>query len=247
MNPTFNLKVPFKILATGETIDISPVSSAIEKSALEVQAISDADNLDLVCEMYKIPANLPVPVKLAGLLKVREISSGSDCSLKYKCPCCGRITENVILLEDMLDFSHWEEVQAFKDLKLTDYGMQNLDKLHKCSSFELLRFFEVDPTGFSLADFAQLKISAIARVPVFKESIDSRCILCGDIKKVRVDEEFVLKSLCTHDLKSLYQTYTKLVLNGFTKADVDGMLPFEREVQSGIIDRIIEDRKPQSN
>jgi len=53
----------------------------------------------------------------------------------------------------------------------------------------------------------------------------------------------VVKSLSTHSIAAMYQVYHKLVINGFTKLDVDSMLPFEREIQSGLIDQAVQNLK----
>lgn len=246
-NPTLDLEVDFKILATGESIKLSPISSQIEKSALEAQAIQEDEQIafDHICKLYGVPDNLSEDLKLACLLKVREISNGSDCQLKYKCPKCNRVTESIIMLEDMLDFSLFDKIERFRDVKLKDVTELNLDP-ENIKMSDVFGMFEESPELKNIRDLEDVKdltLSLKARFPKFKHSMTSRCILCDFENLVNVDRQFVVKSLSTHSIAAMYQVYHKLVINGFTKLDVDSMLPFEREIQSGLIDQAVQQLK----
>ena len=244
MNPTLGLEINFKILATGESVKLSPISSKIEKSALEVQAIQEDEDIafDYICKLYGVPENLPEDLKLACLLKVREISNGGDCHLKYKCPRCNRVTESVIMLEDMLDFSLFDKIEKFRDAKIKDISKIDLDvdNIKMSDAFDM---FEERPQLQNLEDDKDLTLSLKARIPKFKHTLTSRCILCDFENLVNVDRQFVVKSLSAHSIAAMYQVYHKLVINGFTKLDVDSMLPFEREIQSGLIDQAVQNLK----
>ena len=247
MNPTLNLEVDFKILASGESVKLSPISSQIEKAALEAQAIQEDEDIAFthICKLYGVPENLSEDLKLACLLKVREISNGGDCHLKYKCPKCKRVTESVIMLEDMLDFSLFDKIERFRDARLKDLGDLNLDleNIENVKMSEVFDYFEERPQLQNLEDVKDLTLSLKARFPKFKHDLHSRCILCGFENLVNVDRQFVVKSLSTHSIAAMYQVYHKLVINGFTKLDVDSMLPFEREIQSGLIDQAVQNLK----
>lgn len=246
-NPTLSLEIDFKILATGESVKLSPISSQIEKAALEAQAIQEDEDIAFahICKLYGVPENLPEDLKLACLLKVREISNGGDCHLKYKCPKCNRVTESVIMLEDMLDFSLFDKIERFRDAKLKDLGDLNLDleNIENVKMSEVFDFFEQKPELKNMEDVKDLTLSLKARFPKFKHTLTSRCILCDFENLVNVDRQFVVKSLSTHSIAAMYQVYHKLVINGFTKLDVDSMLPFEREIQSGLIDQAVQNLK----
>lgn len=245
MNPTLNLEVDFKILASGESVKLSPISSQIEKSALEAQAIQEDEDIAFrhICKLYGVPENLSEDLKLACLLKIREISNGGDCHLKYKCPKCNRVTESVIMLEDMLDFSLFDKIERYKDAKLKDIGELDLQDPESIKMSDVFDYFEQRPNLKNMEDVKDLALSLKARFPKFKHTMTSRCILCGFENLVNVDRQFVIKSLSTHSIAAMYQVYHKLVINGFTKLDVDSMLPFEREIQSGLIDQAVQNLK----
>ena len=245
MNPTLNLEVDFKVLASGESVKLSPISSQIEKAALEAQAIQEDEDIAFtyICKLYGVPENLSEDLKLACLLKVREISNGGDCHLKYKCPRCKRVTESVIMLEDMLDFSLFDKIERFKDAKLKDLGELDLQDPENIKMSDVFDYFEQRPNLKNMEDVKDLALSLKARFPKFKHTMTSRCILCDFENLVNVDRQFVIKSLSTHSIAAMYQVYHKLVINGFTKLDVDSMLPFEREIQSGLIDQAVQNLK----
>lgn len=247
-NPTLNLEIDFQILASGESVKLSPISSKIEKAALEAQAIQEDEDIAFkhICQLYKVPENLSEDLKLACLLKVREISNGGDCLLKYKCPKCKRVTESVIMLEDMLDFSLFEKIERFRDAKLKDLNELNLQDPESIKMSDVFDYFKQRPELKNMQDLEGVKdlaLSLKARFPKFKHTMTSQCILCGFENLVDVNRQFVIKSLSTHSIAAMYQVYHKLVINGFTKLDVDSMLPFEREIQSGLIDQAVQNLK----
>lgn len=237
----------FQIFATGESIDLFAVTSAKEKSALEILSIFEEDKaFEEVCKVYLPPEcqNFPEELKLALLAKVHEISNGSDCKIKFKCPNCKNITESVIMLENLVSFENFEkpEVQRFQHLKLKDPL-----KVGVHPDLQMTQISEVfeDAKAETLVDLKELLLAYRARLPVFKREVSCRCVLCQHENWVRLDKDFILKSLSEYSLSSMYQVYNKLVINGFSKSDVDEMLPFERDVHAALIDKAIEDRKPK--
>ena len=149
------------------------------------------------------------------------------------------------MLEDMLDFSLFDKIERFRDAKLKDLGDLNLDleNIENVKMSGVFDYFEERPQLQNLEDVKDLALSLKARFPKFKHDMHSRCVLCGFENLVNVDRQFVVKSLSTHSIAAMYQVYHKLVINGFTKLDVDSMLPFEREIQSGLIDQAVQNLK----
>lgn len=244
-NPVTKIKMPFQILATGETIEVSPISSAVEKAALEIRALKE-DAFEDICDLYGVPKGLPDSLKMATLLKIREISNGADCQVKFKCPHCHRPSESMVLLENLLDFSNFEKVQRFRDAKLSPEvvtGETKLGKILETPMTGALRYFEDKPDLKTLMDVKDLYQSLVFRFPKVKTSLCARCPLCMGFKEFKLTKGFCLEALSEHSISSMYKTYHALVINGFTKLDVDSMLPFEREVQKGLIDKTIEERK----
>lgn len=226
---------------------LSPMSSQVEKSILEIQAIHDNAELAFsdICNLLQIPDWLNDDIRLACMLKIREISSGSDCLVKYKCPKCNSYTESQILLEKMLDFSLWGQVKKFQDVKLKE-GV-SLNEVQHCSILQSLQYVEDCPSFTQVSDITDLALSLKARIPKLVQSKTCKCLFCGFESLVNINKQFVLNSMSEYSISSMYQAYHKLVINGFTKLDVDSMLPFERDVQLGLIDKMIEDMRKRNN
>lgn len=254
LNPTLNLKVKFEVYP-GHFVELHPISTLEEKSALEIQAIyPDVENredivFNEICRAYGIPENLTEPQKLACILKVREISSGSDCNIKYKCKNCKRISENILLLEDMLDFSLYERAITENPDVLFNLK-ENIDfgKIHDSGILQVPEFVDLKFNVKTISDYSKVLLILKSGLPKLKPEVTCNCVLCQHEHKVRINRKFILDSLSSCTLSSLYQIYHKLVINGFTKQDVDSMLPFERDVQVTLIDKRIEElRKANSN
>lgn len=256
--------VPFKIAEPDYYIMLNPILSRQEKQALEVQALFESlpqqQIVDKICEVYNVSTKLPQDLKLAALLKVREISNGSDCKIKFKCPNCSRVTEDTILLEDMLDFSNYKKVTKFRDFdikNLTLSQMSDIIQLKNITSVKLTDILSIlDPNKHNLefsnlGQLTELAGSMIARIGVLKTETKCKCILCQHEHSLKIDQEFILNNLSEHSISSMYKTYHQLVINGFSKLDVDSMYPFEREIHVGLIDQRIQEmqalREQQKN
>lgn len=243
-------KTKFQVLATGESLDLHPITSAHEKAALEIQAIKSEDPegaFDDICELYGISRELPESIKIAGLMKVREISNGSDCRVKFKCLFCNRPSEGVALLENLLDFSAFEKVEKFRDLKLAYFEPLMIRDILNAKMTDAPKFFQKPPLMATLFDVKDLFESLIKRLPRLKKVVECKCPLCGGNNPITISKEFCMNALSEHSITTMYKTYHALVINGFTKMDVDSMLPFEREAQKGLIDRMIEKRRNAQN
>lgn len=246
MNPVTKVKIPFQILAKGESIEVACITSAIEKASLEIQALKK-DAFGDICDLYNIPSGLPESLKMVTLLKIREISNGSDCNVKFtKCPHCSRPSEGVIYLENLLDFSNFDQVERFRDISVKPEilrGATRLEEMIDAPISKTLEFIEDPVEVKSLLDLQELKKSLLFRFPKIRKTLPCKCPLCRNEIQVSLTKDFCLKALSEHDIASMYKTYHSLVINGFSKADIDSMLPFEREVQKGLIDKVIEEAK----
>lgn len=230
----YPLQVPFEIIK-GQNRLVRPMRSYTEKTILEFGVMTEDENLifDNVCELLEVPEDLPYLMKLAWIYKVREISFGSDLRLTYKCPHCGQITESVILLEDLLSWPVWDALpKELQDLKLKNpditYGeISEAGFVQSCKLVETL-----EPKN--LHEASQIAIALKAKLPQMRKTIDSKCAICRGVKPINiVNRKFAIDSLSEQSMVSMLQAYNAMAMNGFTKADVDSMLPFERELHLG--------------
>lgn len=239
----YPLSVPFEIIKGASPKWISPMQSYIEKTILEFGVMTEDANLifDNVCKLLGVPENLPYLMKVAWIYKVREISFGSDLRLTYKCPHCGQITESVILLEDLLSWPVWEklppELQSL-EFHNPDITYGEILEAGFISSCKLAKV----PDPKDLHEANQIAIALKAKLPQMRKSIDAKCAICRNPKEINiVNRQFVIDSLSEQTMISMIQAYNVMAMNGFTKGDVDSMLPFERELHLGLFKKRTEE------
>lgn len=232
----YPLQIPFEIIKGATPFLVRPMRSHIEKTILEFGVMTDNADLifDNVCKLLGVPDELPYMLKVAWIYKVREVSFGSDLLLTYKCPSCGRVTESVILLEDLLSWPEipkLRELGKFYELKDPDVPYTKIENAGLISSSKYLKV--QDPK--TLEEARDYAISLRSRLPVVKRVIHSKCQFCPNHKAIGItNKQFVLDSLSEHSMISMVQAYNAMAINGFTKLDVDSMLPFERELHLGL-------------
>lgn len=227
------MEVPFEMIK-GVKEFITPFKSKTEKEILEYSLMTDDLNLIFrnVCKSLKVPEDLPYEHKLAWIYKTREISFGSDFQIQYKCPSCGRYMENVILLEDLLEYPVWDKLpEDLKSIKLLD-GVTVRDLV----TLKVSDLPRVTNAKFnSLQDATKIMIALKSKVPRLKKTKTTNCF-CGYKKTIDLTKSgFCINSLSTHTMLSMIQAYHVLVMNGFTKLDVDSMFPYEREIHLDLL------------
>lgn len=241
-------------------LDVHPITSGEEKLGLEIQAIQDFKNhselVDDICKLYGVDTSLPTEIKLAALLKVKEVSNGADVQLKYKCTACQRLTEFPLMLENMLEFdafnllkdSKIDKLSKFRKITLKDsVSIKDLSDIKECKSQDVFKYLKSDYTITKLSDINLVLLTLKARYPKLKTDMSARCMFCSNEDKVKINEKFVLDALSEHSISSMYKTYHTLMINGMSKGDVDSMFPFEREVHIGLIDEKVKSLKESRN
>lgn len=227
-----NLKVPFEIVKDAKPYYVNPYTSGVEKAFLEYQVMQVDKELvfDAICSLLEIPEDLPKKIKMAWIYRCREISFGSDFTIRYKCPGCGRVTESTLLLEKLLSWG----VPRFQ---VKDNFNLSIRDIQSTAPSEAHKYFK-DAMCSTLSDFMAYYNDLTLRIPRVRNTLGAQCMFsCGHIHKVSpFSLGFLVDSLSDHDITNMMKTYHVLVTNGFTKADVDSMLPFEREVQKGLIE-----------
>lgn len=226
---------PFEIIKGKPPYMVNPMTSKVEKSILEFSLMTDDTALVFrnVCGVLNVPEELPHMLKLAYIYKCREISFGSDLLIGYKCPKCKHYMESSVLLENLLEWKLYDNLpEHLKNIKVPEhFGYKEICEV---KTHELISIFGL-PNDSKLSDVINYNIALKSKVPTLKKSVYAKCI-CGHHKEIRIDNhKFCLDSLSEHKLLTMYKAYNALAMNGFTKLDVDSMLPFEREVHLSLI------------
>ena len=222
--------IPFEIVKGADPVLISPMQSKDEKLLLEYAIMTDDSNqiFDAACRILGVPGYLPYDLKVAVLYKIREISFGGDLSLRFKCNQCFQLSESSIMMDNLLRFPLKEKFDT--NLKLSE---TNLEPLLSFNISNAYKFFEGVKTPTTVLEASVYASALRAKIPTMTKSINTNCIFCGHKKEVSiVNKKFILNSLSEQTLLTMIKMYNALASNGFSKMDVDSMLPFEREVHA---------------
>ena len=227
------LKVPFNLVQGTQPLLLSPMYSKDEKNILEYGVMHDDINLifNTVCELLEIPEWLPYELKIACIYKIREISFGGDLTLRYKCPKCGRLTESITMLDNLLEWNSTQQLpKELSELKLKKNNLEEIFKFNISNAFE---YFEGVPTPRTITDASKYAIALRSKIPSIKRTVDCKCFFCLSIRKINItNKKFIIDSLSEQTALTMIKQYNALAMNGFTKHDTDSMLPFEREVHA---------------
>lgn len=180
-----------------------------------------ADNIS--CDVSK----LTTLEKKAILFNLRAISIGEGIECKFKCNNCKQVNDTVMDISDIIEGVTSDEINDCYE-ELTD------DTLHKFVNVDVddLSLEEYDEL-FSFVDEKRVKFNFIRKI---------KCLKCGSDTSFDVsDNKYIIESLSEDSLMSIYQTVADLVYYGkYSKLDVDSMLPFERTIFVGLLNKTTE-------
>ena len=226
------LKVRYKY-ADKEFI-LEPYTTSQEKDLLLLSAVGD-DDLELALSICGVKDSviddLSTMEKKAMLCKLREISVGSEVNVTFKCISCKAANENTINIENII-------------LPPVDASSEVTDVFKEVTDENLNEFVVVsDIKDLDLDVYDDLMKTVKNSVHTFDFKKPSNCQKCGCVNKINIEgSEFIFSTLSEDSLMSLYQTYNDLTFFGkYTKADIDGMYPFERTIFISLLNKSRED------
>lgn len=240
MGQKSNLKIPFKILNVPKMLEVPAMLTWQEKEILELLTIfpdiekkqRNSQIFDQICNILGIPKDLPLKLKMVLFYAVREVSFGSDVDINFKCKQCQRANSMTLEIENLLQF---EKMEGFNiDVEPEEF-IQLINDVEQVNIKKLAKYYNVS----SLATMNQLvEVSRQFRkvVPNIKDTLKCKCMFCQKEHEVKIlTYKFLFDSVSKYDYVNLLKTYQILIEYGFTKEDIDSMLPFERELHIGII------------
>jgi hypothetical protein len=225
--------VKLKFEYGNKSFSINPYNTAIEKDLLIMESFENYDLKDAlqVLGLSKEEVqDLTLDEQMALMFKFRAVSVGEEMNVKYKCRHCEKPNETTVSIEDNIKKSKSDikVEQLFK--KVTEDNLHefvpdiDVDELTIDEFDELLKKVEKAAVGF---DFV-------------KESI---CMHCHKPNHISFENpEKILSYMSEDSLVSLYQTYNDLTFFGkYSKADIDSMIPFERTIFIGLLNKTREE------
>lgn len=214
---------------------IKPYTSKVEKDILIMSSfeIFDADEaLRVLGVKKKIRKSLSNNEKKALLYKYREVSHGNEIDIKFNCKKCNKTNESAILASDFIVKSNLDDSDILKidkevtENNLSDYLINNID----------LEELDID-------EYEALLNRVKLNQNKFNFTKICKCLSCKADNIFDIgSEKYIIEQLSDSTLVSLYKTYTNMIMFGnMSKADIDEMYPFEREIFIGLISKTKED------
>lgn len=219
---------------SGKTIYVKPYDTVQEKELLLFNEVSDKPDIDGVMDILKDNIsgdvqNLSHKEKIAVLYKLRSLSIGEEINIKYSCKECKAPNESGINISEII-------VPGEGTYKINDQFKEvTEDNLHE--------FVDVDVDELELDEFDDLLKKVRENATTFSLVKENACMVCNHTHYFDVSgDDYVINSLSEDTIMSFYQTTADLVFFGhYTKLDVDSMIPFERTLFVGILNKTREE------
>lgn len=215
---------------------LQPYNTSTEKDILLLSAMGEPtldDILDLCNISDEIVSTLTTEEKMALLMKLREISVGSDINLKFECKHCNSGNENAIMLSDIIQESNITNSKIIDKFKTPNDENIN-DFINTDINIEELDLFEYEVLIKEIRE----------QITKFNFKKPIICQKCKGINHIRIDnKEFIIENMSEDSLKSLYQIYNDMMFFGsYTKQDIDSLYPFERMILVSLLNKTREDQ-----
>jgi hypothetical protein len=222
------MKIYFKY--SNKTITIRPYNGKQEKEILLSLSLDEESSVDSILHILKDNVDVDISTlskleKIVLLYKLRSISIGEDIPIKFTCKC-KMINEQVINVDSLVESSNIKN-----DIIIDQFTELNDDNFQD--------FISVDVSEMDLEQYDSLYEETSKSITKFKMLQTKKCYKCNEEIVFDIsNEKFIIDNLSEDSLMSLYQNTADLVFFGhYTKKDVDEMIPFERSIFTGILNK----------
>ncbi len=225
------MRIPLKY--AGKTIYVEPYNTRLERELILFNEISDVPDIEGVLDILENNItgdieNLSQHEKLAILFKLRSLSIGEEIGVKFQCKC-GAPNESVINISEIITSG--------------EGTMEINDVLEPLTNENFHKFVDVDVDELDFDEYDKLFLEVQKNVTTFSFTKGAECIACRETQWFDIsDDAYVINSLSDDSVMSIYQTISDLVFFGkYTKLDIDSMIPFERTLFVGILNKTREE------
>ena len=216
-----------------KNVKLSAYDTNLEKEILLYSITADELRIGEVFDLVKscVHTDSLVPFthkeKKMILMMLRQISVDDTFTLKVKCNGCGKKYEPTLEFKDILQPGSLRPFKGFtfKDAiegDLEDYVVEDIENVDVLLYDEIEEYVEANKTRINL-------------------SVMNPCHYCKHENLIELNDKELINTMSDDTVESLYRTMSVLVFYGkYTKADVDGMLPFERNIFLGLLNKELE-------
>lgn len=223
------MNFPFKI--QDKHFNLKPYCTEQEKNILLTSSFEISD-MDTVLDIlnFKSDYELSDNEKKVLLYKYREISIGDEVDIKFTCDSCGQGNDGFLELGNFV-------IEA----KRNDPDIKNLQK--EVNDNNIHEFVDFDPDELDLDEYEALKQRISENQISFNFIKSTKCLKCKAEKKFDLSSpKYIIEIMSEDTLMTLYKSYNYMIFFGnYSKQDIDSMLPFERSIFIGLLNKTKED------
>lgn len=221
---TLKVKVDY-----GKVVYVTPFNSFQEKQILLMLSLDEESTLDDCLEILKDNIdtdykNLTDNEKVILLYKLRGISTGESIPVQFKCKNkdCKAPNSQEIIVTDLFTKG---TIENDKFDTLTDDNFQD--------------YVDLDIDELDLDEYDKLFEEIQNKKTKFNFIKQNKCHKCGTLHNFDISTpKFLIDNMSEDSLMSIYQSINNLVFfSHYNKEDVDNMLPFERTVLFGLLEK----------
>lgn len=205
---------------------LTPYNSLQEKNAILKVMGGDVSTMEIARILGTDPIN-NIEAS-AFIFKLRENSVSDIIEINYECPTCGTIDMHGISIPEMFFSSPVDEsipVGLFEDVD--EWGIEDINNL------EISEYDELSDTMHK------------NNTAIFSPWVTLSCRICSNEKEVSISPREILSKF---SIANIYEQYMDIsYFSSMTKQDTDSMLPFEREIFMGLIQKKEDEKDPNKH
>ena len=219
---------------SNRVIKLRPYTTKHERDILIYT--SDTYSIDTILELLQdcIDSNISLDKlsyneKFNILLNLKNISVGETFTFRCTCSECNKKYEE--------DFNFLDTVK--NSGKIPDF---NKIKITESFSDDYNDYVDFDIDELDVEEYDKL-IEHIKKYKLqFNFKSDTTCPYCGNIASIELVEEDLVKGLSDDDLANFYKVISGMIYFGhFSLQDINQMIPFERSIYLGLLNKMKED------
>jgi len=219
----------------GKRIKLKAYDTNTEKNILLFSLTNENKSIDDIFEILEdnvvYEGKLTQDEKRLILLTLRKMSVDDIFNLIVKCTSCGRKFEATVEFNDILVKGELKDYMGFKLIDnigdFEDCVVGDVDDLDTDDYDKLKDYVNKNRTRINIVD-------------------ECKCPYCNEKNKVTLEDNEIINTLSEENIENIYKTISYLVFFGkYSKSDIDKMLPFERNIYLGLLDKELEKKNEQ--
>jgi len=222
-----------------KNIIIEPITTLIEKDLLILTLTSNCtlDDALLTCGYdFNTVESLTRREKIAILFKIRSVSLGDEIEIKYTCKHCRKSSDTSINIDNIMVINEdYEPDENINDIFI-DLNRSNLNL-----------FVNTDIDDLDFDEFEVLYEKVKNHIVTFNFEKTYDCKYCGEKNSMNfefMDDKSIIDYMSNKSAQEIYKDYNTFIFyTKYSKLDVDSMIPFEREILTGLLKNTIEEQK----